>query len=241
VRNGVDTISRSIESVLTQDYQLIEYIVIDGASTDGTSKIIDFYRSRIDIVISEPDDGIYDAMNKGIRLATGEIIGILNADDVYASSGVLSEIVALFRVGNIDALYADLEYFSATKPEQAIRYYRSKYFSPNRLQFGLMPAHPTLFLKRAVYESFGLFTSKYKIAGDFEFVARIFKDGTLKHLYLPKVLVRMQLGGVSTGGFCNTVILNIEILKACNANNISSNYIKLLFRYPFKLIEFIKK
>ncbi|MBU3553987.1 glycosyltransferase [Polynucleobacter sp. UB-Piko-W3] len=241
VRNGASTISRSIESVLSQDYPSVEYIVVDGASTDCTLSIINSYGSRINVVISEPDDGIYDAMNKGIMRATGEIIGILNADDSYSSCHVLSEVAALFQIRDIDALYADLEYFSAERPNHVYRLYRSKYFSPNRLQFGLMPAHPTLFLRRSVYENYGLFSSAYKIAGDFEFVARIFKNDVLKYYYLPKILVRMQLGGVSTSGFSSAVILNKEILKACYSNNIPSNYLKLLLRYSLKLMELIKK
>ena len=241
VRNGEKTIARCIDSVCSQVDVQVEYIVIDGASDDGTLDILNSCSPMITKLISEKDEGIYDAMNKGLRLASGDIIGILNSDDVYAHNHVLSSVQKNFAFLGLDALYGDLEYFRAELPLKSFRTYRSKGFSPSQLARGLMPAHPTLFLHRKVYEEYGLFDPTYKIAGDFEFISRIFKNQKLKALYVPEIMVRMQAGGISTAGFKSTKLLLIENLRACKKNGIPSNYFYLLSRYPGKLMEYFFK
>jgi glycosyltransferase involved in cell wall biosynthesis len=189
-------------------------------------------------LVSEKDTGIYDAMNKGLRLATGDIIGILNADDIYANESVLSSVQSHFLSLNLDALYGDLEYFDSDQPLRAFRTYRSRGFSASKLSQGLMPAHPTLFLHRKVYQEYGLFNTTYKIVGDFEFIARIFGNQKLTTLYVPKIMVRMQSGGISTAGFKSTKLMLRENLRACKENGIYTNYLLLLSRYPRKLLEY---
>jgi len=243
VLNGVHTIARNLESIASQRnlHRDIEHIVIDGGSSDGTLEFLRQHQDQIQILVSEPDNGLYDAMNKGIRLATGDIIGILNADDYYANYHVLSDIDQIFTSMKVDAVFGDLEYFHQRREFIPIRRYRSSHFHPSKLSKGLMPAHPTLFLRKSVYERFGLFKPEYKIAGDFDFVARIFKDGLLKYIYVPRILTRMQSGGVSTRGLKSTILLNQEILSSCCENGISTNLFKILSRYPKKFLEYVYK
>lgn len=237
--NSADTIQGTIRSVLSQTYPEVEHIVVDGASTDGTLEVIARYRDRLAKVVSEPDGGIYDAMNKGIELASGEVIGFLNADDVYADDEVLTRVAGCIEGEGLDALYGDVGFFRSASPEVTVRRYRSVRFRPDRIAWGWMPAHPTLFVRRAVFERYGNFRTDYRIAGDFEFVARVFHENALCYRYLPEVLVRMRIGGVSTGGWRNTLLLNREVLRACRANGIRSNIFMILSKYPAKLLEFL--
>lgn len=239
--NAAKTVADTLQSVALQTYGDIEHIVIDGASTDSTVKIVSQYGGAISKFVSEPDNGIYDAMNKGLGLATGEIIGFLNADDVYASNEVLRCVASLFATSEVDAVFGDAVFVRSTRPTRPIRRYRSDRFRPDRIAWGLMPAHPALFLRREVYERFGVFRTDYRIAGDFELIARIFRDGTLKYRSVPEVWVHMKLGGISTGGWRNTVLLNQEVLRACRENHISTSLPKVLSKYPAKLLEFFCK
>lgn len=243
VLNGAATIERNLDSIADQRtcHIEIEHILIDGGSTDGTLELIQQRRNQIEVLISEPDNGLYDAMNKGIRLARGDIIGILNADDYYANSQVLNEVSQIFQSQDVDAVFGDLEYFNQRSQITPTRLYRSAHFKPEKLSRGLMPAHPTLFLRKSVYDRFGLFKPEYKIAGDFDFIARIFKDGALKYEYVPRILTRMQSGGVSTRGIKSTILLNKEILRSCQENQIPTNFFKLLLRYPRKFLEYVYK
>ena len=224
-----------------QTYPNVEHVIIDGGSRDKTVELANSLIRSGGIVRSESDKGIYDAMNKGLRLATGDIIGFLNADDVYADNDLLRRVVEMMEQTSLDALFGDVEFFKSEVPEKAHRRYRSNRFRPDRIGWGWMPAHPTLFLRRRVFDEFGCFRENYKIAGDFELIARIFKSNTLVYRYVPQVLVRMRIGGVSTGGWRNTIRLNKEVLRACRENGISSNWIKLLSKYPAKLFEFFLK
>lgn len=235
--NAVGTIADAIESILAQNFPGVEFIVVDGASTDGTLNIIDSFRKNISIVISERDGGIYEAMNKGLALATGDVIGFLNADDVYADDSILARVAAFFASDGLDALFADAEFFNGGDPKRTVRRYSSARFSPDRIGWGWMPAHPTLFLHRRVFERFGDFRTDYRIAGDFELVARIFKAGDLTYSYVPDVFVRMRSGGISTGGWWNTFVLNREVLRACRENGIRSNIFMVLSKYLWKFFE----
>ena len=239
--NAERTIADTLRSVAEQTYSDIEYIVVDGASTDGSLKIIQQYAQCIAKFNSEPDRGIYDAMNKGLRLATGDIIGFLNADDVYADPWVIERVSAAMADGELDALFGDVEYFNPARSNQTLRRYRSARFRPERINWGWMPAHPTLFMRRHLYQHFGGFNVSYRIAGDFELVARMFHGGAVKYRYLPEVLVRMRIGGVSTEGWKNTFLLNREVLRACRENGIPTNAFKILSKYPLKLFELFYK
>ena len=239
--NAADTLADTLRSVASQTHAEVEHIVIDGASTDGTLEIIARYGGHITQFISEPDNGIYDAMNKGLRLATGEVIGFLNADDVYADDGVLQRVAEIMAQNDVDAVFGDAEFVNPARPARRVRRYRSDHFRPDRIAWGWMPAHPSLFLRRKVYARFGHFRTDYRIAGDFELVARIFHDGKLKYRYIDEIWVRMRTGGISTGGWRSTVLLNREVLRACRENHISTNLPKILSKYPAKLFEFLRR
>ena len=236
--NSANTIARALQSVVEQDWTHIEHIVIDGASTDGTVRVIEQYLTGIAQFISEPDRGIYDAMNKGLALATGDIICFLNADDFYASTNVLSLVASTIQSSELDALIGDVGFFRSDDVNRIVRRYRSDRFSPKRLAWGWMPAHPALFMKRSVFERIGYFKTDYQIAGDYEHVVRAFATGNLRYQHLPVILVYMQMGGVSTMGFRATIRLNQEILRACRENGVSTNYFKILTKYPSKILEF---
>lgn len=237
--NSEVSIQKTLDSVAAQSWPNIEHIVIDGASSDATVDIIHSNLQRIAHFVSEQDSGVYQAMNKGLQLATGDLIAFLNSDDVFIDSQVIEAIVCTMRDESLDALYGDVEYFRASAPHRTVRTYDSGRFSPSRIAWGWMPAHPALFLKRAVYQRFGGFREDYRIAGDFEFSARIFKDGRIKSKYVDRVLVRMQTGGLSTAGLSATYLLNKEILRACRQNGISSNWLMVMSKYFFKLRELL--
>ncbi|MBU2710383.1 glycosyltransferase family 2 protein [Zooshikella harenae] len=237
--NSSATIRRTIESVLKQNYCDIEYIIVDGASTDNTMEIIFEYRERISKVISEPDKGIYDAMNKGLDFASGDIICFLNADDLYAKLNVLSLVSSYFQKGGLDVLMGDVVFFHHKNPTQVVRRYRSDRFTPEKLSWGWMPAHPALFLSKRIIQRVGRFKTDYHIAGDFEFIVRIFHGYALQYLHIPEVLVNMQTGGVSTKGLRSKIQLNQEVLRACRDNGLSTNILKILSKYPLKFLEII--
>jgi glycosyltransferase involved in cell wall biosynthesis len=237
--NSFKTIRDTLLSVQGQDYANIEYIIIDGGSNDGTIELVSNFSALVTKFVSQADQGIYDAMNHGISLATGDVIGFLHSDDVFADSNALSRVAECFKSRDLDVLYADIVYFQSDDTNKVVRRYRSHRFAPDMIAWGWMPAHPSLFLKRSVYDRYGNFKIDYKIAGDYEYVARIFKSNTLKYCYLPEVLVKMRLGGVSTGGVKNSILLNQEVMRACRENGISTNWAKILSKYPAKLLDSI--
>ena len=237
--NSAATIEDTLQSVANQNYNNIEHIVIDGGSTDGTLEILDRYRSKIACLVSEPDAGLYDAMNKGIARASGDIIAFLNADDFYSASTVLAMVARRMADENLDLLYGDVVFFRPDKPGHVVRRYTSKKFAPEMLAYGWMPAHPALFVGRQVFEEVGRFKEDYKIAGDYEFIARIFSMLQPRYEYVPEVLVTMRTGGVSAAGWRNTVLLNQEVLRACRENGLKTNMLKILSKYPYKILEFI--
>ena len=230
-----------INSVLNQRYKNIEYLIIDGGSTDGTLDIIKKYNDKISYWASEPDNGIYDAMNKGIRLAKGDIIGILNSDDFYIDNNVIADIVNEFKTKDVDSVFADLVYVSADNLNKIVRYYSSANFHPQKMTYGWMPAHPTFFVKREVYGQYGLYKTDYMIAADYELTARFLVKNSVSYRYIPKVLVKMRTGGASTRNLKSNWILNKEILRACAENGIKTNIIKVLSKYPAKIFQLIKK
>lgn len=235
--NSVATLEQTLKSVASQSHDDIEHIVVDGASTDDTPAIIARNRDRLATVISEPDRGIYDAMNKGLANATGEVICFLNADDQYTSSNVLSLVASQMRQHQLDSLMGDVGFFKETMPDRITRRYRSDRFTPARLAWGWMPAHPALFLHRDVVARVGRFKTDYRIAGDFEFIVRVFHGHDVRYRHVPEVLVRMRLGGASTAGLRSKLLLNKEVIRACRENGLQTNMFKLMCKYPFKLLE----
>ena len=240
VLNNKETIKDAILSIGSQDYDNIEHIIIDGGSTDGTQSVIDRYRDRGAIYISERDNGIYEAMNKGLGMASGDVIGFLHSDDFYAYEKVISEVVATLNKKKVDAVFADLVLVEPRHPDNIVRFYRSNTFSPETLTKGIMPAHPTLYLRKSVYEKFGHFKTDYSIAADYEFDTRIFKDNNLSYHYIPKIMIRMRAGGASTKNLKSNWILNLEILRACRENGLRTNLFKIYSKYPRKIINSIK-
>lgn len=239
--NSAQTIESTLCSVAKQANAEVEHIVVDGASTDNTVTILQTYLDQLARVISEPDRGIYDAMNKGVRVATGDVIGFLNADDIYAHQNVLATVAEVMAQEHLDALFGDVEFFRPGSRIRTFRRYSSARFRPDRIAWGWMPAHPALFVRREVFHKAGPFRTDYSIAGDFEFVARAFWKQSLRYRHLPQVLVRMRTGGVSTGGWRNTLLLNREVLRACRENGIPTNMLKILSKYPAKLLEYFHK
>lgn len=235
--NSAKTLERTLKSVFEQTHHDVEHIVIDGGSSDGCKDILFAHRSSLSHLVSEPDDGIYDAMNKGLDLASGDVICFLNADDYYSASDVLSQVVNRMREHKLDALMGDVGYFRAVEPRRIVRRYRSGRFTPERLAWGWMPAHPALFLTKNVTDRVGKFKVDFRIAGDFEFVVRAFSGRKLSYEHLREVVVHMQLGGESTRGLRSTVLLNREVLRACRENGLRTNYFKILSKYPEKLTE----
>lgn len=239
--NSEATIRDTIESVLAQTYSDIEYIVVDGASHDNTLDIVREYESRIAMIISEPDKGIYDAMNKGVMAATGDYVGILNSDDVFADVNVVKDL-ADFLAGNpgLDGVYADLVYVQKNSLDKVTRYYSSKEFSPWKIRFGFMCPHPTFYVKPETFRKFGFYKLGYRVAADFELMARFFKRGAnLKRF--SRVMVKMREGGISSTGIWWRIHQNMEIVRACKENGIYTNLSLISLKLPFKLLSYVRK
>lgn len=235
--NSAATIREAIESVLAQDYPRIEYIVVDGGSTDGTTDIVREYGSRISILVSEPDRGIYDAMNKGIRLASGDIVGMLNSDDAYVDSHVVSDLLRAMEESGTDSVFADVLFVDPKNDRRVVRYYSSARWSPRKFRFGWMPAHPSLLVKRECYGRCGLFSLDYRIAADFEMLVRLLHRNGATYAYVARPVVKMRHGGASTRGALRSLRVNREIVKACRANGIWTTLPLMLLKVPQKLLE----
>jgi len=239
--NSAKTLSHTLESVSMQTYPEIEHVLVDGASRDGSVKLIQAWSADHPVRwVSEKDSGIYDALNKGIKMATGDIIGLLHSDDFYFDPRLIERVARIFETTDVDAVYGDVEYVDPADPKKVTRLYSSARFQPSKIAYGWIPAHPSLFLRRRVYDRFGLFDSSFRIAGDFEFLSRVFWNSDLRWTYLPETLVRMREGGLSNQSFKNRWKTNLEILRACRKNKIPTNLFKLSLRYPLKLLEYAK-
>ena len=194
-----------------------------------------------DILQSEPDQGIYDALNKGLVLANGEIIAFLHSDDLYFNDNVISEVVQAFLDDSVAVVYGGVCFFSSSNVNKIRRRYRSDKLFKRNLAWGKMPAHPAIFIRRRIYDEVGHFETNFKIAADYEFLCRVVQYPNLKAVYLDKILVSMQLGGISTGGFKNTIMLNKEVIRAIRQNGIYTNIFMLLSKYPSKILQFLKR
>jgi glycosyltransferase involved in cell wall biosynthesis len=236
--NSVKTIQETLQSVASQRYPHVEYILIDGGSTDGTQDVIRSFSQHIAHVVSEPDNGIYDAMNKGIALATGDIVGLLNADDLYANENVLATVAQAFFDQQLDACYSDLIYFASNDPDKVLRYWRSNSFRPGLFAKGWCPAHPTFFVRRQLYERYGAFDIHFNGGNDVELMMRFLEKHHIQTRYLPEVMVRMRLGGVSNSSIKGIIMQNRQILQAAKKLEIPISPITFFF---FKVLSRLKQ
>lgn len=239
--NSAATLSDAMESVLKQSCQDIEYLIIDGMSTDKTMEIVYSYEPKFKgrlKYLSEKDRGIYDAMNKGIAMATGDLIGFLNSDDYYTADNVVEELVKPFSNPAIEAVYGDIHFIRNSDPNKIVRYYSSKLFSPFWLRFGFMPAHPSFYVRKDVYERAGFYKLDYEIGSDFEMMVRLFKNFNLEAKYIPMDFVTMRMGGVSTRGYRSHKTLLRENIRACRANGLYSSRFLIGLKYLYKVLEF---
>ena len=237
VFNGEKTIRDTVQSVVSQDYKNFEYIVVDGDSTDNTVQVVRSFKGRVNRIISEKDHGIYDAMNKGVLNATGDVIGFLNSDDFYINNKVISLIADQFQNKKVDAVFGDVVYVKPENLDKIVRYYSAKNFSPDQMAWGRYPPHPAFFMKRYLFEKYGLFKTDYVIAADIELMIRLMVKHRISYSYIPKVCVKMRTGGISTKNLKSKWIINKELVKACRQNDVKTNLFKILSRYPKKAFQ----
>ncbi len=236
--NSEKKIKNTIESVINQEYKEIEYIIIDGGSTDNTLKIINNYSNFVSKLVSEEDLGIYDAINKGIHLAKGDVIGILNSDDVFYDNKILSRIANYFMLNeNIDSVIGDIVF--QNNNNEIIRRYSSKNWNPNKFKWGIMPPHPSFYCKRKYFNLLGVYLIHFKIASDYELMMRFLLVNKITYKYLPFNFVKMSMGGVSTKSIKNNILINKEVIQACRLNKIKTNKFKIYSKYLFKIFEFL--
>lgn len=240
--NSVANIKTCIDSVINQDYKDIEYLFIDGKSSDDTITIVKQYQQNYSYikVISESDNGIYDALNKGIQIASGDIIGFVHSDDVLVSNTIVTEISQKIIDDKLDGAYGDVLHVLNNDLNIITRYWKSSHFNSKLLKRGWMPPHPSLFLKKSVYNKHGLFNLKYKIAGDYDFMLRIFKDEKLNFGYLPIVTHKMRQGGASNGSIMKIYLKSKEDLRAIISNGIGG-YRTLILKNILKFKQYIIK
>lgn len=236
VYNGERYIESAIKSVLGQKHHSIEYIIIDGGSSDSTVEIIKKYDQQLEYWISEPDKGIYDGMNKGIRLARGKYVGILNSDDFYESDDILTQIDGVFKNSSARCVFAHVRFIDPVT-HRTLRVYDSKNTPEKLFKWGFMPAHPTFFTYREDYFKYGLYKDDYKIAADYELLMRYIYKYRLSYKRIDEVIIAMRLGGASTGGIKSTIRLNKEIIRACRENGVSTNFLFLSLKYFRKIKE----
>ena len=238
VYNGVATLGSCIESVLMQDYPFIEYIIVDGDTKDGTQALISSFGNKITRFVSEPDKGIYDAMNKGIKIATGDIVGILNADDFYAYNAVISDVVNAMKTSDAGGVYGDLEYVESSTHKVKRRWISGNFKSGSFVN-GWMPPHPTFFVKRSLYDDYGGFRLDCGSAADYELMLRLVHKIGIKLAYVPKVLVRMTIGGVSNSSLANRLAANKNDRKAWKINDLKPRIYTLWLKPLRKILQFI--
>lgn len=235
--NSEKTIKSTLDSVRAQKYNDVEYIIVDGGSTDSTVSIVEQHLGLVSGFISEPDKGIYDAMNKGVAIATGDIIGILNSDDFFVHENVLSQVVDIFDSNkDVDAVFGNVDFVDSADLSKIVRSYRADSFKCWMLRFGVMPPHPAIFLRRSVYSMVGEYDLSYKIGADFDFIVRMLLVKNVKYIIANKNWVRMRTGGVSTSGLKSHIVSTREMRLSLYKNGIYTNGFMLLFRLPFKYI-----
>jgi glycosyltransferase involved in cell wall biosynthesis len=237
--NSVKYLENCINSITNQSHKNIEYIIIDGASTDGTLSLLNSKRDQLSVLLSEPDSGIYDAMNKGINIVSGDVIGLLNSDDFYINNKVISKVVKEFENDpSLDACYADLVYVDQINTSKIVRYFKSSAFKHGLFSKGWCPPHPTFFVRRSVYDRFGKFDLNYRIAADVELMMRFLEVHNIKSRYIPEVWVKMRMGGVTNKNLKNILLQNWEILGSFYKNGLSVNPISF---FIYKIISRFKQ
>lgn len=240
--NSSKTLRDTIRSVLSQSFLDIEYIIVDGLSNDKTIDIIKEYeplfQGRLKW-ISETDNGLYDAMNKGIRMATGDIVGIINSDDFYHREDIIEKVVEVFKTSTVQAVYGDVRFVRSNNLDKTVRYYSSKYFFSSLFRYGFMPAHPTFFTYRHYFKEFGFYKTDYKIAADYELLIRFLYIHHLKSRYLALDFMKMRMGGTSTASVKSNMLLNKEIVRACKENGIWTCRGMIFLKYIIKIFGFI--
>lgn len=241
--NSSNTLKTTLDSILNQLHTNYEYIIVDGSSKDNTVALIKEYEPHFNDRmkwISEPDEGLYDAMNKGIRMATGDVIGILNSDDFFTSDRILQQVSDAFeKNNNIDAVYGDIHFVNPDNLEKCVRYYSSKIFKRSLMRLGFMPAHPSFYMRKACFDKYGLYKTDYKIAADFEFLLRVIFKYKIRTQYIPVNMVTMRTGGASTSGLQSHKRIMNEHLRAFRENGIYTNVFMLSLRYLYKIGEVI--
>lgn len=239
--NSAKTLKDTIQSVLRQTNKDFEYLIIDGGSTDETIDIVKSYESEFSgrlKWVSEKDQGIYDAMNKGIKMASGDVVGILNSDDYFTSNDILQTVADAFKCQEMDAIYGDIHFIRDGNPQKCVRYYSSRMFRPFWLRFGFMPAHPSFYCKREVFEKAGLYSLDYKIGADYEMMVRLFKKYRIMSQYINKDFVTMRTGGASNNNVRSRITLINEDVKACKENGVYTNSLFVMLKFMYKIFEF---
>ena len=240
VHNRAPTLRQAIASVHAQDFDDLEHVIVDGASTDGSLEISKEMQGPRTVLISEPDSGIYDALSKGFDRATGEVLGVMHSDDLFADDRVLSSVARAFEDPSVDAVYGDLQYVKQEDPTQVVRHWRSGEFRPGKLRMGWMPPHPTLYIRRSVLTRFGSFDRSYRIAADYEAILRYFKSPGFRAVYIPRVLVRMRVGGESNGRLMKILLKSREDFRAIRHSGVGG-FGTLALKNLSKLGQFIRR
>lgn len=239
--NSGKTIADTIKSVLAQSYPNIEHIIIDGKSADGTVDIINkykpLYKGRLKY-ISEKDNGIYDAMNKGISMATGDVAGILNSDDYFTANDIIETVASQFNDAGLDAVYGDIHFVKSENQNKTVRYYSSAKFRPFWLRFGFMPAHPSFYVRKQILDKAGLYKTDYKIGSDYEMMVRLFLVYKIRAKYIHRDFVTMRTGGASTKNFKSKITLIDEDVRACRENGIYTNRLFICSKFVYKIFEY---
>lgn len=237
--NSIDTIESTLESVACQTYPYIEHLVMDGGSHDGTMDLLKSWNKHTILLESAKDKGIYDALNKGINKATGDIVGFMHSDDVFQDCEVLDKIARAFQDPSVDAVYGDLVYVSHHNLNRVVRFWRAGNFENRKLRLGWMPPHPTFYVRRSLYQTFGAFDLRYRISADYDCMLRILSSPKIKYIYIPEVLVRMRLGGVSNRSFSNILLKTSEDVEITR-QNLGRGYFTVIMKNLTKIRQFCK-
>ncbi|MCD4788439.1 MAG: glycosyltransferase [Bacteroidales bacterium] len=238
--NSENSISDAINSVLSQTYPNIEYIIVDGKSKDKTVEIVKSYGNKISKFVSEPDKGIYDALNKGIEMASGDVVGFMHSDDLFADEHVIEKVAKLFKEKDVDSIYGDLNYVFKNDTNKILRYWKSDEFTLSRLKFGWMPPHPTFYVKRKIYEKYGGFDIDFKISSDYDSMLRFLGKYKISTAYLPEVMIKMRVGGASNRSLKNIIQKSTEDFRAIRKNKFG-NIFTLIFKNLRKVKQFFEK
>jgi len=238
VLNRADTVTKALESVGAQSWPAVEHIVIDGLSTDGTRQVLEAHRHSLAVLLSEPDHGIYEALNKGLALASGDLIGLMHSDDFYAGNRVLERVANAFADPSVDGVYGDLDYVAKNDPERVVRHWRAGHYDRAKIAWGWMPPHPALFLRRSVIERWGGYDTGFRIAADYDAMLRYLIKGNIHLAYIPEVLIKMRTGGASNRSLSRIIRKSREDYRALQSYG-AGGLGTLIFKNVRKLPQFI--